>query len=66
MAKLNDEESAILNRLRESERNRPQSCDTEPITNPKKYTFPIGLDDEGEPFEDSSEPDETRASSDPE
>jgi hypothetical protein len=46
---LTDEEQATLNRLREAAKRRNQIPPEQriPITNPEKYSFPVGMDDQG-------------------
>lgn len=53
MAELTEEEREILKELleAEAERERVPASQRRPITNPEKYAFPVGLDDEGKPFE---------------
>lgn len=55
--KLTDEEKKILEELREFSKQRDQIplSQRRPITNPDKYNFPIGLDDNGKPFPVSRE-----------
>lgn len=55
--KLTEEEQEILNKLRRDNEEREKIPPSEriPITNPDKYSFPIGIDDEGNLFEDSSQ-----------
>jgi hypothetical protein len=55
VAELTKEEQEILERLLEDDERREKipPSQRQPITNPEKYSFPIGLDDEGKPFEDS-------------
>ena len=47
-----DEENQILEQLRQAGQQRDQVPESQrtPITNPDKFSFPIGLDDEGNPF----------------
>lgn len=49
-----DDKQAILERMmRDNEKKQqiPES-DRVPITNPEKYSFPIGIGDDGKPFPD--------------
>lgn len=53
MAELTDEEREVLKELleAEAERERIPASQRQPIMNPEKYSSPVGLDDEGKPFE---------------
>jgi hypothetical protein len=49
---LSDEENKILEQLRQANQQHEQvpASQAMPITNPDKYSFPVGLDDQGKPF----------------
>lgn len=60
MPELTDEQKALRDKLRkdaeEAEKIRAERGEF--ITNPGKYSGPIGLDDEGRPFRKSTTPDD--------
>jgi hypothetical protein len=49
---LSDQEKQTLDQLRQASQQRDQIPESQrkPITNPDKYAFPIGLDDQGKPL----------------
>ncbi len=58
MSDLSEKDEEVLERLRQAEKDsRAVPADERrPVTNPDKYSFPVGLDDEGKPFpEDARE-----------
>lgn len=58
MSDLSEKDEEVLEKLRQSEKDSRAVPPGErrPVTNPDKYSFPVGLDDEGKPFpEDRSE-----------
>lgn len=62
MADLTKEELEILEELREAnaQRERIPPSERRPVTNPEKYSFPIGIGDDGEPFENPEQEEEPR------
>lgn len=52
MSELSEKDEEVLERLRQAEKDSRAvpSGERRPVTNPDKFSFPVGLDDEGKPF----------------
>lgn len=52
MSNLTQEDLEVLERLRKADDERQKIPESErfPISHPDKYSFPLGLDDNGNPF----------------
>jgi hypothetical protein len=52
MAELSDDDRRVLERLRQAAADRDAIPEDErtPVEDPERYSFPIGVDDEGRPY----------------
>lgn len=52
MSELSEKDEEVLERLRQAEKDSRAVPPDErrPVTNPDKFSFPVGLDGDGKPF----------------